>query len=277
MKIELFEEVLRDNVSGSGTIVSKVQDALINHLKENQEMDFDLLHDELQTIKMQFPQFGVLFHFLKTFEDAFSENERLQFTEVKGFIDQYRKQWDSVQELAINRFLETVDLADKSVLLHSNSSAVNQIFEKRVHKPCKPEIFQTLSSPANEGVDQAKKLSALGYHVRLFHEDALSKYLDKIDLAILGADLILDDEFLNKIGSFPITLLCNYFGKPVYVIADRRKKFSSHDLSEYELALFRNEQPKPACEVTTEEIPNTRILNEYFEFTPLHLVERLFL
>ena len=277
MKSGIFDRVINDNVSGSGAIVEQVQDALFEQLKSEKSVQLQNLYPELQRLRTHFPQFGVLFHFLKSFDEAFSGQPEISYPELRNFITEYRRRWADVQQNAIMDFYNEVNLAGKTVLLHSNSSTVHQLFKRFNYDLRKPVIYQTLSSPANEGLNQAKTLSTMGFDVSLFHEDALSKYISQIDLAILGADLILDDLLLNKIGSFPIALLCKHFNKPVYVIADRRKKFSARDLSVKELALFKNEQPKPADEITTEDIADIQILNEYFEFTPLNLVKKLFL
>lgn len=276
MKSLLFEDLIRDNVSGSGTIVSKVQARLIDFFKDKKVMTFAALNRDIQSLKKQFPQFGLLFHFLKAFEEAFSTDSQIEYAEVQRFVEKYRNQWNDIQQLAIQRLLESVNLEGKNILLHSNSSTVQQLFKSMATGVQKPVIYQTLSSPANEGLVQAQSLNALGFEITLFHEDALSKYVNEIDMAILGADLILDDRFLNKIGSFGLVMLCRYFKKPVYVIADRRKKYATHELSENERALFEYEPPKPAEEIVGQKIPGIKVLNEYFEFVPLNLVDALF-
>lgn len=276
MKSLLFEDVIRDNVSGSGAIVRKVQQRLIDFFHDKKVMTYAALNRDIQSLKTEFPQFGLLFHFLKAFEKTFSTSSQVEYAEVQRFVEQYRNQWNNVQHLAIRHLLESVNLEGKNILLHSNSSTVQQLFKSMSTGVQKPAIYQTLSSPANEGLVQAKSLKALGFKITLFHEDALSKYVNKMDMAILGADLILDDRFLNKIGSFGLVLLCRYFKKPVYVIADRRKKYATHELSENERALFEVEPPKPAEEIIGQKIPGIKVLNEYFEFVPLNLVEALF-
>ncbi len=277
MGMMIFDQVLNDNTSGSGDIVIQVQETLLDQMKSNRLISLQDLHSGFQQLRSRFPQFGILIHFLKSFDEAFRGKLEIKYPELRSFITGYRGRWANVQQNVIKQFCDEVDLAGKTVLLHSNSSTIHHLFEQTVVQIQAPSVYQTLSSPANEGLIQAKALSKMGFNVRLFHEDALSKYISYIDLAILGADLILDDLFLNKIGSFPIALLCQYFGKPVYVIADRRKKFTANDFSAGELALINNEQMKPLYEITNENPEGIQVLNEYFEFTTLNLVEKLFL
>ncbi len=273
----LFDQVLNDNTSGSGDIVNQVQEALLDQMKNDRLICLQDLQSGFQQLRSRFPQFGVLFHFLKSFDEAFRGKLEIKYPEIRSFIIDYRGRWANVQQNVIKQFCDEVDLTGKTVLLHSNSSTIHHLFEQAVVQIQTPSVYQTLSSPANEGLIQAKALAKMGFDVRLFHEDALSKYISFVDLVILGADLILDDLFLNKIGSFSIALLCRYFGKPVYVIADRRKKFTANDFSAGELVLIHNERTKPLYEIINEDLEGIQILNEYFEFTPLNLVEKLFL
>ncbi len=275
MENRIFDHIIYDNVSGSGTIVAQIQETLLKLADSEKNIRLQKLNTEFKKLRNHFPQFGVLFHFLKSFDEAFHGQPEIDFPELRKFIIGYRRRWAHVQQNAIRDFCNEVDLAGKTILLHSNSSTIHQLFEQDFKQ--KPTIFQTLSSPANEGLMQATFLSKKGYQVTLFHEDALSKYLSGIDMAVLGADLILDDVFLNKIGSFPIALLCKHFNKPVYVIADRRKKVNPKEISEADLQLLTHEKPKPAHEITTENNAGIQILNEYFEFTPINLVKKLFL
>ena len=273
----LFDQVLNNNTSGSGDIVNQVQEALLDQMKSKRLIRLQDLYSGFQQLRSRFPQFGILFHFLKSFDEAFRGKFEIEYPEIRSFIIDYRGQWANVQQNVIKQFCDEVDLTGKTVLLHSNSSTIHHLFEQAVVQIQTPSVYQTLSSPANEGLIQAKALSKMGFDIRLFHEDALSKYISYVDLVILGADLILDDLFLNKIGSFSIALLCRYFGKPVYVIADRRKKFTANDFSAGELALIHNERTKPLYEIANENPEGIQIFNEYFEFTPLNLVEKLFL
>ena len=117
----------------------------------------------------------------------------------------------------------------------------------------------------------------MGFNTNLVHEDALSNFIGKIDMAILGADLILDNRFLNKTGSFPIVLLFNYFKKPVFVLAERRKKISINNIQHHQLQKLTIETEKPAPELFADSDKGIAIHNLYFEFTPLSLVKNVFL
>jgi translation initiation factor 2B subunit (eIF-2B alpha/beta/delta family) len=96
-------------------------------------------------------------------------------------------------------------------------------------------------------------------------------------MAILGADLILEDRFLNKSGSFPIALMFEHAGLPVYLLADERKLFQEDDISTDILRRIENESNKPLSDFGIALDKRLTIHNHYFEYTPLSLVNQLFL
>ena len=139
-----------------------------------------------------------------------------------------------------------------------------------------PTIWQTVSSPANEGFIQAGFLKNLGFDVHVFHEDAVSKFITKLDLAIFGADLLWKDSFLNKVGTFPISLIFRHFRKPVYVLAESRKKIDTAKISRERWSKFLSEQPKPVTELSENPARGLSIHNYYFEAVPLSFVNQVF-
>ena len=90
------------------------------------------------------------------------------------------------------------------------------------------------------------------------------------DLAVMGADLIYSDTFLNKTGSFSVALAARYFKKPLYVLSDSRKVEETNNVSDMETAreghlLWKN-PPKGVTPV-----------NIYFESIPRKLVTAIYL
>ena len=142
--------------------------------------------------------------------------------------------------------------------------------EKLSEQNAKPVLWQTLSSPANEGKIQAEKISASGFDVHLFHEDLLSKFIQQIDLAVFGADFVSDTFFINKAGTFSLSLMMQHFHKPVYVLAETRKFFP-----EKEVINILNEAHKPPQEIASE-VNEIQVHNYYFEAIPLALVTKVF-
>ena len=118
---------------------------------------------------------------------------------------------------------------------------------------------------------QAEILAALGFRVSLIHEDAISKFMDRIDLAIFGADLITKSHFVNKTGTYPISLVFNHFHKPVYVLAESRKVIEVAEINP-----AGAEEKKPASELYPGTHSNIDVHNLYFETVPLSVVTKVF-
>ncbi len=275
MKSQLFTDILQDNFSGSGAILDAIQKPLSSFPPE-QTLDIPDILTQLDELEQTFPHFALLYHFLTALRHFLSTKNRLQGIALKQFIEQYRKKWENTQQKAAENFLMHVDVSGKSILLHSNSSAIRQLFSQMASQGLFPEIWQTVSSPVNEGILQAVFLEKLGFRVHLFHEDSISLFVRQMDFALFGADVWWDEFFLNKTGTFPLTLVFRHFHKPVYVLAEWRKKINLKEMPEERFRKMIQENPKPAEEIFTEPVKNVRVHNFYFEAIPLKLVTRFF-
>jgi len=235
------------------------------------------LTSSLNKLLEQFPQFGLLLHFTNSLFQHFQNLNVITGDELARFVRQYIEKWKDSQDIASHNMISDIDFSGKSVLVHSNSSAIHNLFGHLLEMEVFPVVWQTWSSPAGEGKLQAKRISKMGFETHLVHEDALGNFIGNLDLAILGADLVLDDRFLNKAGSFSISLLFNYFQKPVYVLGERRKKISINNIGQQQLQKLTTETEKPESELFTGGNKRITVHNFYFEFTPLSLVKNVFL
>jgi translation initiation factor 2B subunit (eIF-2B alpha/beta/delta family) len=272
MKPNLFEEILRDNVSGSGKILSAVQHELLT--VSPKELTTSSLLKQLHRLETQFPHFALLYHFINAVRD-FLDSGNTVFA-LQEFIRKYRSQWEHAQQQAACQLLNNLSLAEKNILLHSNSSAVHTLFRIMAERKMQAVVWQTVSSPVREGLLQSRYLATLGFEVHVFHEDAVSRFIQKMDMAIFGADLIWNDAFLNKVGTLPVCLLFREFQKPVYVLSESRKQIDRKKIPAVRFAQFIHEQPKPAFEIYPDAPSGVIVHNSYFEEVPLHLVTRVF-
>ncbi len=271
--MELFDNIIRDNQSGSGTILRHVQEEILVWGTVKKTVEKKGLQDTFGRLTEQFPQFGLLWHFIRAFNEHFTFKEKITGAELRQFVEAYSGKWQDAQDKACRHMLDRVDFTSKNVLVHSNSSAIRRLFQILSERNTFPVVWQTYSSPAGEGLVQAEFISGMGFETHLIHEDALSNFIHRLDMAVFGADMIMEERFLNKAGTFPIAMLFRYFDKPVYVLAEQRKKISQIDLPE----IPSEEKEKPAVELLPEQVKNVSVHNLYFEFTPLSLVNRVFL
>jgi len=275
MEQNLFSGVMQDNFSGSGRILGLVQQELLS-VPDQKKMTVSLLWEQLARLEGHFPHFALLFHFLKNLRDFLKRKEVVTGIQLTGFVRQYQKQWENTQQKASENFLRHVSLSGKNILLHSNSSAIHNLFYLLASKNSGIRVWQTVSSPAREGLKQAGKLRQMGFPVTVFHEDAVGRFMDRMDMLVLGADLVWEDGFLNKTGSLPLTLVFRYFGKPVYVLAEKRKIISHERTEPDRFQRFLEERPGPPEEIFPHAAEGVVVYNYYFEPIPLTQVTRIF-
>jgi len=273
----LFSHIISDNLSGSGNILNQVQSELTGlGTKKNIVACDELLH-AVQELREHFPQFGLLWHFTDELTGRLHPGQTISGAELKKIVNEYSDKWKNSQEKACLHMIGDIDFSGKKILVHSNSTAIHRLFRLLSERNIFPEVWQTYSSPAGEGIIQVEIINGWGFETHFLHEDALSNFIEQMDMVVFGADLLLEDRFVNKAGTFPISLLFNYFNKPVYVLAEQRKQISISEVSADLVKKLTNEKEKPAGELAPEQVKNSTVHNLYFEFTPMSLVNRVFL
>ena len=275
MEQNLFSGVMQDNFSGSGSIVEQVQQALLS-VDARQKTEVPRLMEQLGRLEDHFPHFALLFHFLNDLRGFLKPKEEVSGMQLAGFVRGYQKRWEDTQQKASENFLRHVSLAGKGILLHSNSSAIQNLFRLLASQNIRPRVYQTVSSPVNEGLKQAEKLQRMGFPVTVFHEDAVSLFIHRVDMLILGADLVWEEAFLNKTGSFPLALVFGHFGKPVYVLAEKRKIISREKTEASRFQRFIEKKPGPPQEIFPYAVDGIDVYNYYFESIPLTRISRIF-
>lgn len=270
--MKLLNSILNDNFSGSSMVLFKTQEVLLVMGQSGEEIDTSELLKDFSHLKRQFPLFAVLHHFINEMEFFIQQMREIDGEELVQRIENYREQWQDAQHKASEKMLTGLSFERKNVLLHSNSSALQSLFAELAKRKIFPTIWQTVSAPVNEGLLQAKVMKRLGFKVNLFHEVAISKFVRQIDFALFGADVVTDDFFMNKVGTYPLSLMMKQENKPVFVLSEIRKHRTGEELDLMELL---NESPKP-----TEEIANDAdgltVHNYYFDATPLSLIKQVF-
>lgn len=275
MSFELkIRELISDNYSGSAAILEKIIRSIYTYLNGN-EIDAVFLRENLTKITAHFPDLAVLHHFLQQFFDLLYEIEMHPISEEKSvkkieqFLGEYNLEWKENIALAAEKMGRLVDFHNKKILLHSNSYTIHVLFEHLSLHNISPSIYQTMSGPVFEGKIQASVLSDLGCKVRFINEAAIGRFIHEIDFAVMGADNVFTDGFTNKIGTYPIGLVCREAGIPLYVLTDSRKR-SPIDFNTHTNAVFKTEAPQGEL---WEDHPEAIIpMNYYFEFTPNELV-----
>jgi len=140
--------------------------------------------------------------------------------------------FDSAQN-KINKLVLKLIKKDSVVFTHCHSSAVvNSLVYAKKHKRSF-EVYNTETRPLFQGRKTASELRKAGIKVTSFVDSAIDIALEKkqgtkkADLILLGADAILNDGVINKVGSGMIAELASLHRIPLYILADSWK-YSSH-------------------------------------------------
>src|SRR5574341_43835 len=109
------------------------------------------------------------------------------------------------------------------VLTYTNSSAVRLALWGAVAAGRRFEVVCSESRPMGEGVGLARQLAALGIPVHLVVDAALAEWVPRADLILLGADAVMADFVVNKVGTGPILRAARQDRVPAYVLGDSSK------------------------------------------------------
>jgi translation initiation factor 2B subunit (eIF-2B alpha/beta/delta family) len=279
MSFELkIKELIADNYSGSAAILDKLIKSIQTYIN-TRDIDTTYLRESLEKIGQNFPDLAVVHHFMQhffEFMDRLDEhvlpNMRMK-SRIEFFIAEYTREWDDSIDFAAEKMARLVQFYGKRILLHSNSSSIHILFKHLAVRKIFPSVYQTMSGPVFEGKIQAGIIADMGCTVHFINEAAIGRFINEIDFAIVGADNVFTDGFTNKIGTYPIALVCKEAKKPLYVICDSRKR-SPVDYASRTNALLEKEAP---AEELWEKAPeDIKPVNYYFEFTPQNLVTAYF-
>jgi translation initiation factor 2B subunit (eIF-2B alpha/beta/delta family) len=112
---------------------------------------------------------------------------------------------------------------DYRIFTHCHSTNVVKalIYAKKQGKNFR--VYNTETRPLFQGRLTAKELSRAGIKVTNFVDSGANIALKQVDLVLLGADALLKDKVINKIGSGMISQLAFDNKVPVYIVADSWK------------------------------------------------------
>ncbi|MCX7834084.1 MAG: hypothetical protein N2490_07730 [Ignavibacteria bacterium] len=289
---EFHEElklIKKDKYSGSQKVLNDFLVLFKDFLSNSKDLDslsdealFKIIKYDFRGLLESHNQFALLRHFnLEIMNACDSYFTKLIDSKKHGFdfkislkdfllqrVENYIKTWISVNDRIAVNTLRNIDFADKTVLLHSNSSTVRHLFNYIRTQSIPVEIIQTESRPKCEGRVQADYISSLGFKVTYIIDAAAIKYLAKVDFVLMGCDSVYPDYFINKVGTEAIAIGCRTFKIPFYVITDSRK-ISSTDY-------IRPENKKPISEIISgASVHKFNIENYYFESIPNEFITKL--
>ncbi len=127
------------------------------------------------------------------------------------------------------------------------------------------DVLLSESRPHLEGTTFARALREVGIRSTLVVDAALPRLVRDAGLVLVGADSVSEDEFVNKVGTFPLALAAREAGVPLYVAA-LGDKFLPRGLR------GSPDRARDPDEVLKGAPPGVTPENRYFEAVPLDLV-----
>ena len=165
------------------------------------------------------------------------------------------KHFDEAQE-KINKNCLKLIKNKEIIFTHCHSTNVSGALIYAKKKGKRFEVYNTETRPLFQGRRTAKELRKAGIKVTMFIDSALGVALKDADIIFLGADALLKNGIINKIGSGVISKTAKQEKIPVYIVADSWK-FTKRKISIEQRSLN---------EVWDKAPKNIKIKNPAFEF-----------
>ncbi len=262
----MLEDLRNDNTSGANELIDKALEIVRIQLESVEEISekikaeiFNLVKKIMNSRPSMAPlinTIGYLIHDLEKINKRILEERINQF-----YIDRVEREKALAQ--AFHTFLTNKKISTPKIMLISYSSTIlNQLIE---NKDYNFEIFILESRPLLEGIRVAETLSSY-FKTNLIIDAAMGKFIDEIDLILIGVDSVLKDgSIINKIGTFPLAVLANEKNIDVYAVGD----FFKYNLKDHHGKEVIIEE-KPTKELYSEESQKEllKIHNYYFDITP---------
>jgi translation initiation factor 2B subunit (eIF-2B alpha/beta/delta family) len=126
-------------------------------------------------------------------------------------------------------------------------------------------LWLTESRPGGEGIALARALAPAGWRITLIADAAVGTFVREAAAVVVGADSIrADGGVVNKIGTYPLAMVAQRAGVPMYVLAESVKIAAPSAPLVLEAMDPRELLPEP--------VPGISARNPYFELTPAELV-----
>ncbi len=205
----MFEELARNNTSGATALTRRAAEILSEALIDSTAGDPGEFWNELQAACRELiAAQREMAPLINLAGKALSISERLVLSgvgaetlkravalELSTFVSEMD---DEIESLA--REGATVLPACSSIATLSASECVMAVLEGAVRSGRTLSVTASESHPALEGVAQAERLRALGMSVDVVADDALPDLIAGVDLVLVGADRVSQEEFVGKVG-----------------------------------------------------------------------------
>lgn len=267
-----IKKILDDKLSGSVTLLKRLMISLENELLDP-ELSPSKFISYIEHVRNKMEMFTVVRHFCDELILSHNVSVRNFPGNYLDFIREYKEFWEHAPQKLMQNLTKEVILEKKTIMLHSNSGTIREVFNLLADKDLGIKIYQTISSPMEEGRVQGQALAEMGYNVTLIVDALAAEKLKQTHLLLLAADQLRTNSIINKIGSLQMALAAQDLNVPAYVLTESRKLskidtdivFKDKERGKEEVLRNSKHKNLGAENVYFEEIPNylfTRIITE---------------
>ena len=259
MKAHRLDHILNNKKLGSSELVTLLNSYFFSIKNKNLE-----IIKAISKTKTELGHFEVVSAYLSQLSSILKGKNK---TDLIKFLSEYSNQEAKKFEIIFNKIYPLLKNL-KSAITLSRSNTVLEILKLRHQKNKRIKVVVCESRPMLEGRLMAEELAAKGIKVELITDAMMGIFMDKVDVAIIGADAVLKNgNVVNKTGSKALAILCNKYKKPFYVVTAKLK-----------ISKKKNFQPKKKSsnEVWNINAKNLTVSNIYFEEIERKLITKIF-
>ena len=155
------------------------------------------------------------------------------------------------------------------VLTHSFSRCVIAVLMAAANANRRFEVYVTESNPGATGLKTAELLRELGIPVTIIADTAVGYMMEKVDLAIVGAEAIVESGgIINTVGTYQIGVLAKASNTPFYVVGESFKFVRMFPVSQSEIPPSKHKLPSISPEYTS--------INPMMDYTPPSYITLIF-
>ena len=149
------------------------------------------------------------------------------------------------------------------ILTHCHSHDVVEALRLAKKQGRRFEVFVTETEPKGQGILTTKELLKVGIKVTFCIDSAVGHVMGNVDKIMIGCDAILPDgSIVNKIGTFPMSIVAMQFARPVYVLGETLKYTRRVEIEERD----------PREVIDPSIIKGAKIINPAFDVTPAEYI-----
>ena len=267
----MLDDLRNDNTSGANELIEKALNIIKKKLDSITDSNKNIVDEILSLSKKIINSqpsmaplintIGYLNHDLKRI------NKTILQERIEGFYRDQLEREETLSQSFRNFLRKRTEKPLKMMLISYSSTIINQLI---ANKDYDFEIFVLESRPLLEGIRVAEILSSY-FNTHLIIDAAMGKFIDDIDLVLIGVDSILaNGSIINKIGTLPLSILASEKNVDVFAVGDLFKyNLKSHYGKEVII------EEKPTKELYSEESQKEllKIHNYYFDITPAKYID----